>query len=816
MSRSELPTGTVTFLFTDVEASTRLLHELGAEAYARTLAEHRRLLREAFVRHGGVEVDTQGDAFFVAFSSASGALTAAEEGRRALAAGRIRVRMGLHTGTPFVGAEGYVGSDVHLGARIAAAGHGGQVLISKATRDLVGDGLVDLGEHRLKDFHEPVWIFQLGEREFPPLKTMSNTNLPRPASAFVGRERETADVTTLLRDHARLVTLSGPGGTGKTRLAVEAAAELVPEFRNGVYWVGLAPLRDPALVAQTIAQTIGASNGLAEHIADRDLLLLLDNFEQVVDAAAELSTLLSACPNLRVLVTSRELLRIQGEREYPVPPLAEPDAVELFCERSGLEPDETIAAVCARLDNLPLAVELAAARANVLSPARIMERFSERLDLLKGGRDADPRQQTLRATIAWSHQLLEADERQLFARLAVFRGGCTLEAAEQVADATIDPLQSLVDKSLLRHTDERFWMLETIREYALEQLVTTAAEPVLRGRHAEHFVRVAEEAHARYVESPADSLARFAQDDDNFRSALSWARDAGEDEMLLRLALATETFWGSRGFDREARAWLTLAARRATAPSELRLLVLLRASLYVRDAGDQDEADALTLEALREAERAGDQPRVLQALNQMAYSTMARGDYETARKQFIDVKEKADVLGDAVMQSYVTTNLGIVAMLAGDFQSALRYSLEAIELHRALGQTNGMIYAQGNCGWACLGVEDHLGAAEWFRESLVVSGELGLVAVIRGTALGLAAVYAAQGDEEHASELLGAEARMREEVGWELPPVEARVLERTAAATRAALGDDAFDAAYARGAQLTTDEVVALCTDSAH
>ena len=262
----ELPSWTVTFLFTDVEGSTRLLHELGAERYAEALAEHRRVLREAFAAHGGVEVDTQGDAFFVAFPTAPGALAAAGEALAGLAAGPIRVRIGVHTGTPHVAEEGYVGVDVHRAARIAAAGHGGQVLLSKETRELVAVEVMDLGEHRLKDFAEPVWIFQLGPERFPPLKTISNTNLPRPASSFVGRDREVAQVTSLLQDGARLLTLTGPGGSGKTRLAIEAAAELVPEFKAGVFWVGLAPLRDPTLVTDTIAQTLGAKDSLAEHI----------------------------------------------------------------------------------------------------------------------------------------------------------------------------------------------------------------------------------------------------------------------------------------------------------------------------------------------------------------------------------------------------------------------------------------------------------------------------------------------------------------------------------------------------------------------
>src|SRR5256886_1291829 len=341
--RHQLPSATVTFLFTDVEGSTRLLHELGAEAYAEALAEHRRALRKVFAAEGGVEVDTQGDAFFYVFTDARAAFAAGAAAKVALEPGLIRIRMGLHTGEPLLTGEGYVGEDVHLGARIAAAAHGGQVLLSAATRALVDGGVTDLGEHRLKDFAEPVWIYQLGHERFPPLKTISNTNLPRPASSFVGREKEVSHVVGLLRNGPRLVTLSGPGGSGKTRLAIETAAELVPSFRNGVFWVGLAALRDPALVAETIAQTLGAKDDLAEHIGDRELLLLLDNFEQVVEAAPELPSLLEACPNLRVLVTSRELMRVRGEVEYPVAPLAQPEAVELFCTRAQLEPSNDIA-----------------------------------------------------------------------------------------------------------------------------------------------------------------------------------------------------------------------------------------------------------------------------------------------------------------------------------------------------------------------------------------------------------------------------------------------------------------------------------------
>ena len=336
-------------LFTDIEGSTRLLRELGVEAYAKALAEHRRVIRETSAREGGVEVDTQGDAFFFVFPTARGALTAAATFTEKLASGPIRVRAGVHTGAPLVTEEGYVGEDVHLAARIASAGHGGQVVCSAATAQVAELELLDLGEHRLTDVGEAVSIFQLGQIAFPPLKTISNTNLPRPVSSFVGRERELQEVLGKLAQGARLLTLTGPGGAGKTRLALEAAATLVPDYKAGVFWIGLASLRDPALVTETIAQTLDAKAGLAEHIAERELLLLLDNLEQVIEAAPELTSLLEHCPRLTVLVTSRELLRVRGEIEYQVPPLADAEAIELFCTRAQLEPTPEIAELCERL-----------------------------------------------------------------------------------------------------------------------------------------------------------------------------------------------------------------------------------------------------------------------------------------------------------------------------------------------------------------------------------------------------------------------------------------------------------------------------------
>jgi predicted ATPase len=590
----DLPAGTVTFLFTDVEGSTGLLQELGAEGYAEALAEHRRLIRQACARHDGVEVDTQGDAFFFAFPTGPGAVSAAKHLTDALARGPIRVRVGLHTGQPLVTSEGYVGEDVHVAARVAASAHAGQVVLSGVTARIVDVELTDLGEHRLKDIDGPVSMFQLGEERFPPLRTISNTNLPRPPSSFVGRERELEEVLSRIEAGARLVTLTGPGGSGKTRVAIEAAASLVPSFKAGVFWVGLASLRDPALVTETIARTIGAKDGLQEHIGTRELLLLLDNLEQVIDAAPELASLLGGCPNLTLLVTSRELLRVQGELEYPVPPLAEAEAVSLFCARAQLEPTEEIAELCRRLDNLPLAVELAAARTKSLSPAQIRERLAQRLDLLKGGRDADPRQQTLRATIEWSDDLLSDDEKQLFHRLSVFAGGCTLEAAEDVCAADLDTLQSLVEKSLLRLSNERFWMLETIREYAWEQLDSPERDAVRR-RHRAYVVALAE-ASADELHTAAESAAsaRLAPDYANIRAAVSSALAVGEPDDVGRILGAVYPFLISHGHLAEAREWAEAALAARDRLSERGLAeTLVGGGEIARFAGDFGRATAL-------------------------------------------------------------------------------------------------------------------------------------------------------------------------------------------------------------------------------
>ncbi len=766
--RVDLPSGTVTFLFTDVEGSTKLLHDLGADAYAKALADHRRALREAFTRQGGVEVDTQGDAFFVAFPTAPGALRAAADAQRALGDGPIRVRMGIHTGTPHLSDEGYVGQDVHKGARIAAAGHGGQVLVSKDTRELAGVDvdLTDLGEHRLKDFERPVWIFQLGSDRFPPLKTLSNTNLPRPASSFVGREREVSEVASLLRDGTRLLSLTGPGGTGKTRLAVEAGVELVPEFKNGVFWVGLAALRDPVLVTETIAQTLGANDGLTEYVGEREMLLLLDNFEQVVEAAPEVAALLEGCPNLRLLVTSREVLRVRGEVEYAVPPLALPEAIELFCARSQLQPDDAIAELCRALDNLPLAIELAAARTSVLSPAQIIERLSQRLDLLKGGRDAEARQATLRATIEWSHDLLTEEERRLFARLAVFRGGCMLDAAEEVAKADLDTMQSLVHKSLLRHRDERFWMLETIREFAAGRLDKSGEADEMLRRHAEHFVSLAEAAFPNLRGSPKEWLDRLEREHENIRAALDRLEASGETELALQLAGAVSRFWYLRGHFAEGRRRLESLLPANASPTAARARALNGAAVMAANSGD------IATARLRAEEALANEHYTLLATDALSWTYEELGDRERRRA----------LLEDVLRRARAQSNEGVVAL--------------------ALGQLASYARDEGR-------IQD---ALSMLKESLRIDRDLGNRGGIYENLCRFARALAVAGRAEPAALLLSGSEALREEIGANISWV-AKMKEETLATLRPQLDEAALAELWEQGRNLSLDDAVAVALD---
>jgi predicted ATPase/class 3 adenylate cyclase len=769
--RADLPTGTVTFLFTDVEGSTKLLHELGAEGYAHALAEHRRTIREACARHAGVEVDTQGDAFFFAFPTAPGALAAAREATEALASGPIQVRLGLHTGTPLLAEEGYVGGDVHRVARIAAAGSGGQILVSTSTAALMepsgskpqGAVLVDLGEHRFKDLAAPERVYQLGDGDFPALKSLYRTNLPIPATPFLGRERELAHVVGLLsQEDVRQLTLTGPGGTGKTRLALQAAAESFERFPDGIWWVPLASIRDASAVPSQIAQTVGATADLTAHIADKRMLLLLDNFEHLLDAAPEIAALLATCPNLAVLATSRELLQLRGEVVYAVPTLTDDDGTKLFLARAlavagDVSGDGTVGEICRRLDNLPLALELAAARTRHLTPDQLLERLAQRLDLLTAGRDADPRQQTLRATIEWSYELLEEDERRLFARLSVFAGGYTLESAEAVCGADLDTLSSLVDKSLVRKAGDRFWMLETIREFAAERLEDYDEVDALRRRHAEYFLELARTLGFTVESVEAGAIQRHdvaIAEHGNIRTAIDWASDS-EPDLALGIALALENFWVSYNPFEAVRVIGELAERVDATPG-LRAHVLRCLGNLVVMTGEVEAGVELYEQSMELCRETGDERGVAILQLRIANNVFDLGERARARKLLEESLVRSRAIGFRTNEMMARGSLGSFDYREGNVERGL----EAMEEAAALARESGFKWWETNLLSALADyalADDRLVQAERYgRTALVLAGEMGdrRHAV---QALGLlAALAVGRGDTERAGRLWGA------------------------------------------------------------
>ncbi len=625
------PTGTVTFLMTDIEGSTRLVLALGAAAWAPILERHRAVLRAAMAPCGGIEVQTEGDSLFAVFARAPAAVAAAAAMQKAMAAEAwpaeavVKVRIGLHTGDGVLDADGsYVGSDVHRAARIASAAHGGQVVLSDSTRALVaaalpgGVGLMDLGEHRLKDLRSER-LFQLRidgiPCAFPPLRSLDArpNNLPTQLTSFIGREAELDAVAALLR-RTRLLTLIGPGGTGKTRLSLQLAGAAADDYPDGVWFVALEPIRDPELVAPAIARAMGFSVGarpafevLAEGIGTQRILLVLDNFEQVIAGAAVVAKLLRACAELRVVVTSRAALRVSGEQEYPVPGLPAPpdtsglsrldyenlpedvrhpaiealthyEAVRLFIARAvAVRPGfavtndnaPAVAGICARLHGMPLAIELAAARIKLLSPEQILSRLEKQLTLLtSGARDVPERQQTLRGAIAWSYDLLDEDGRRFVDRLSVFSGGWDIDAADAVthlpgepAFDVFDGLSALVDQSLVRGGEAggepHFEMFPTIREFAAERLAVRDNAAMVAERHARHFLAVAEQARPNLAGKDQRLwLDRLERNHDNLRAALEWAVARPEPAVAARLGFLLWRLWQQRGYLDEARARL--------------------------------------------------------------------------------------------------------------------------------------------------------------------------------------------------------------------------------------------------------------------
>ena len=803
------PSGTVTLVFTDIEGSTALLDELGAEAFKEALADHRRALRDAFGAHSGYEVDDAGDGLFYAFGSGSEAVTAVAQAIASLADGPVRIRVGVHTGEPVLDPPKYVGVDVHKAARIMSAAHGGQVLLSGATRELVAEDVLDLGRHRLKDFPEPVSLYQLGSDRFPPLRTISNTNLPVPLSSFVGREQEVTEVVSLIRDDtARLVTLAGPGGTGKTRLALEAAGELVSEFGAGVFWIGLSPVRDPALVVDTIAQTLGAKQELAVHIGEKQLLLVLDNLEQVVESAVELAALLRACRNLRFLVTSRELLRVDGEVVYPVPALAEPEAVELFYARSRIEPDEAVAELCGRLDNLPLALELAAARVGVLTPAQILERISQRLDLFRAGRDVDPRQQTLRATIAWSYDLLSTDEQRLFARMAVFRGGCTLETAEQVAGADVAGLQSLLDKSLLRRTGARFWMLQTIREYADELLEGSSEADAMRRRHVDHYLAISELAYAERFDRGLTWVRRLDEEHGNLRAALDHLQDR-DPLHYLQLAGALGWFWDVKSQFTEAvrRLENALASPMEDGPLTARALT----SLGSIDASQGRSATALSrLEQAIELWRTlGDETQLVEARDVLGWALYMCGEKSQARQVFEQNLEFARSLGHQVLVTRALAGVCQLLVATGQFERAEPLALELHALTRDSEDVSSMHAADHYLADCAMHRRDYSLAEEHRLSALETALTIGTAMQQTIEILGLAFTAAGLGRDEDALRLEGAvDAKWKELGVSHAPPLSEAWRKRDLGPARARLGETRATAAFDEGRAMTWDQAI--------
>jgi predicted ATPase/class 3 adenylate cyclase/Tfp pilus assembly protein PilF len=771
--------GTVTLLFSDIEGSTRLLRDLG-DAYADLLAKHHDILRATFGRSGGIEIDTAGDGFFVVFDRARDALGAAVATQLALAehawpAGvSVRVRIGIHTGEPLATGGSYVGLDVHRAARICSAAHGGQILLSGAARALTrtdlpeGSKLRDLGMHRLKDIPEPMRLFQLDVPghvpDFPRLRTVGERpdDLPVESTSLIGRERDVAAVVELLeQSDVRLLTLTGPGGTGKTRLAVRTARDARDRFADGIVFVNLAPVPDAELVPATIARALRLAEApgrshleqLFDELRDQEMLILLDNFEHLTGAAPVVADLVRTCERLTILATSRVVLRLGGEREYPVPPLELPEppgramdadsgfadlgdnpSVALFVDRARaarpnfeLTSDNamTIGDICRRLDGLPLAIELAAARIKLLSPKELLARLDRRLDVLKGGvRDRPARHQALRETIGLSYELLNEGERAFFRRVSVFMGGFTLEAAAVVdreggvsraaeahEAAPADPLDvvaALTDHSLLRREEgpeggSRFVMLETIREYGMECLTSAGEETAARQAHAEFFHETAQRA---VPELTGPDQARWMDlmesEHDNFRAALTWA-EAHDANTGIRLATALWRFWVARGHMHEGLRWLERMLDLPGNPDDARVLALNAAGTLAHEIGDMDKSVARLDESLQISRRLGDRRGTALVLNNLGWLGVTSSNAESGARHSEEALAICRDLGDKRGMAVALNNLGWKALLESDFQRAVSLFQEGLALRNEVGDIRGSAFARAYLG-AALGV----------------------------------------------------------------------------------------------------------------
>jgi predicted ATPase/class 3 adenylate cyclase len=914
---SGLPSGTVTFLFSDIEGSTRIW-EAHPEAMRVALVRHDELIRTAIDQHDGHVFKTIGDAFCAVFRTAPDALNAALEAQLALVSEpwpspiQLKVRMALHTGTAEVHDNDYFGQPLNRVARLLAAGHGGQVLLTLATEELVRDALTlsaslqALGEHRLRDLNRPETVFQLQHPglpvNFPPLKSLDQfpNNLPQQLTSFIGREREIAQVKSLL-EKGRLLTLTGSGGCGKSRLSLQVVAYVLEQYPDGVWLTELAPVADPGLVPQEVASALGLIEQpgktfvqtLTDYLKSKRLLLVLDNCEHLLSACAQLcNALLRSCSNLTILASSREGLGIAGEQTYRVPSLTSPDlkqqltveqisqyeAVRLFIERATNTKSDfavtnqsapALAAVCHRLDGIPLAIELAAARIRSLSVEEIDSRLEYRFRLLTGGsRAAVPRHQTLRALIDWSYDLLTDQERLLLGWLSVFAGGWTLVAAEQVGTGVssageeiedwqvLDLLTSLVDKSLVivetQGQATRYRLLETVRQYGWERLLESGEAKKVQARHRDYFLKVAEEAEPKLTGSEQrEWLEVLETEHDNLRQAIAFCLEETEGtEAGLRLGTALWRFWGVRGHWGEGRERLAAVLDRAVRP-EQRLVgahalhgaatlawiqgdyaaarALNEQSLAIRRElrdkwgmatslnnlgvvalyqGDFAAARALPEEGLAIFRELGDKRGSANSLNILGNAAYAQGDYATARALQEESLPIFRELGDRWGLAHCLDTLCNVAYVQGDFAAARALQEESLAIYRALGDKWGIGTSLRNLGVVVLHQGDYAAARALLEESLAIRWELGDKGGVTGSVDALADLAYQKQQARRAAQLWGAATCLREAIGSPRPPVEQKKYEQQSEQARAALGESAFDAAFEQGRAMTFEQAV--------
>jgi predicted ATPase/class 3 adenylate cyclase len=871
---SELPTGTVTYLFTDVEGSTRLLRKLGRETYRQMQDAHASIMRGAIKASRGAEVRTEGDSFFVVFSTPAEALKAAAGAQRELTAypwpgeDRITVRMGLHTGEGVTGGDDYVGFDVNRAARIAAAGHGGQVILSDATRALVehdlppGISVRDLGLHRLKDIDHREHLHDLVidglPSDFPALKSRDAqpTNLPAPRTSFIGRLREIGEVTELLQK-ARLLTITGPGGTGKTRLALRVAAAQLGRIPDGVFFVDLSAVTDAALVPADILAALripeipgtDPRTTLVDHLRDLELLLVLDNMEQLVGVSSQVGFLLDSVSGLKIIATSRIPLRVAGEQEYPLEPLPLPDededleafihcdSVALFAERAAAvipgfritsRVAPAIAKITARLDGLPLALELAAGRLRVLDPVELAERLDHRLQLLTGGAgDVPDRHRTLSATIQWSHDLLDEEARRLFARLSVFAGGWTLDAAEAVCGddlgmSPLDGLSSLAESSLVRRTaavdgTTRFGMLETLREFAADRLAAGGEQNSVRDRHAIYFRDRAEEARPQLTREGREFWLNYFDDEqDNVRVALDGAEQSRDIETAMRIAVALWRFWQLRGRLAEGRVRLErllshpLAQRRDAVRA--RGLSALGGLAYWQ--ADYETMGSAYEEAAGIARELDDQSLLARAIFELSFVPLSLesdpDQAETLLRQAMALSDPDDLQ----LQAELWTGMGYLNAFRANPTGMLDGLKKSIALNEQIGDR--MLVAESLMGLAgahfLLG--DHASAERQLRDLATKIAETDTPIMMWPTVLhAMALVANHKRDHVRAARLLGACDALRKDLGATPPLVALRLLGDPEAEARAALGEDGYEREWTLGNDTTLEEAVAYALE---